>query len=731
MQNINSDLIRGNIDTIILKTMEDGDMYGLDIIREVENKSNGTYELKQPTLYSCLKRLENKELISSYWLDSEIGGKRHYYKLTDKGREVIQAKQDEWSKSKLLIDNLLGDFDFNEYRLVKKDDYDKIINGKPIIQYVEVEKQVVVEVPVPSTASLNTNNTNFEALPNKDNQQQNLLEENNDISDEPSITDEFENLRSNNLISFDTNDKNISDAQINESPNNQESQKRDLFDNELIYFKQKQNFQTENQQPSNEIIKNESFKQTSAFDLSLETKKETEKNSTSVNMPNKMVQQDLFSDMLMPYQIEVDNSINEFTNNISMLNKINTMPDSTIINTKNSNLSNAVDETDEEILDNEIVNNNETLNLIDKESNLETKVDHENIHTQLQDDGLLNELNELNLQGYSNKNISFENDDGYDSKNIENVNNSQNNAQINNQTINQQASIPVINQQTSNLDNSQFTISQQPLQKENIPGTNFSYNNEYIDPNYQKLFSVKEDIDEIIFKNVNDYTNENSRDFISNTFEQQFRQNQDDNYKQRINSLSEYAKEPYEDYEEIKYSKDIQSLREEYKNEGIVIKEFNKEDSFKLRKNYLVINKLNLIKSLILLFGYVFVLSAVFIIMDSTELKNMHDFSFKYFLYGFIPFIAYTLFHLVVYLFNPYKKVPAKHSPKIMLIFSSIITIQLLLITYCLNLQMGFYSFTQAGYNHLFWIIPTMISFAPVVSTLIYCGLYHSKNFNI
>ena len=66
MQNINSDLIRGNIDTIILKTMENGDMYGLDIIREVENKSSGTYELKQPTLYSCLKRLENKELISSF-----------------------------------------------------------------------------------------------------------------------------------------------------------------------------------------------------------------------------------------------------------------------------------------------------------------------------------------------------------------------------------------------------------------------------------------------------------------------------------------------------------------------------------------------------------------------------------------------------------------------------------------------------------------------------------------
>ena len=133
MSNIDSDLIRGNIDTIILKTMLDGDKYGLDIIKEVEARSNGTYALKQPTLYSCLKRLENQELISSYWLDSDIGGKRHYYKLTEKGRDFFAKKQEEWSKSKFIIDNLLSNFNYDEYRLVKKDDYDKIIEGKQFV----------------------------------------------------------------------------------------------------------------------------------------------------------------------------------------------------------------------------------------------------------------------------------------------------------------------------------------------------------------------------------------------------------------------------------------------------------------------------------------------------------------------------------------------------------------------------------------------------------------------
>ena len=93
--------------------------------------------------------------------------------------------------------------------------------------------------------------------------------------------------------------------------------------------------------------------------------------------------------------------------------------------------------------------------------------------------------------------------------------------------------------------------------------------------------------------------------------------------------------------------------------------------------------------------------------------------------------IIYVLYYLVLYIINPFKKIPAKYSPKVMLIISIIISIQLLLITYCLNLQLGFYSFTQAGYNHLAWIIPTIISLAPIFSTLIYSGLYHSKNFNI
>ena len=107
MQGIDSDLIRGHIDTIILKVLSDGDKYGFEICKEVEEKSGGHYELKQPTLYSCLKRLESQKLISSYWEDSDIGGKRHYYKLTELGKQTYQKNQDDWTRSRQIIDNLI------------------------------------------------------------------------------------------------------------------------------------------------------------------------------------------------------------------------------------------------------------------------------------------------------------------------------------------------------------------------------------------------------------------------------------------------------------------------------------------------------------------------------------------------------------------------------------------------------------------------------------------------
>lgn len=105
---INSDLIRGNIDTIILRALVESDKYGYEILKEIEAKSQGEYILKQPTLYSCLKRLELQGYITSFWGQITLGGRRKYYKLTPKGKEYFDKIQADWEYSRTLIDKLIA-----------------------------------------------------------------------------------------------------------------------------------------------------------------------------------------------------------------------------------------------------------------------------------------------------------------------------------------------------------------------------------------------------------------------------------------------------------------------------------------------------------------------------------------------------------------------------------------------------------------------------------------------
>ncbi len=112
---VSSDLIRGHINTIILRSLYDGDKYGYEIIAEIERKSSGQYSLKQPSLYSALKRLEKDGYITSYWGGSVGGGRRKYFSLTDDGKAISEQNRAEWEYSRTIIDSLISDrdFDFN------------------------------------------------------------------------------------------------------------------------------------------------------------------------------------------------------------------------------------------------------------------------------------------------------------------------------------------------------------------------------------------------------------------------------------------------------------------------------------------------------------------------------------------------------------------------------------------------------------------------------------------
>lgn len=111
--NVNIDLIRGHVDTIILKSLYNEDKYGYEILNEIKDKSKGMYTLKQPTLYSCLKRLEKQGYIRSYKGDTSNGAQRVYYSLQPAGRAFLESDQHQWEFSRTIIDSLLSDEEFD------------------------------------------------------------------------------------------------------------------------------------------------------------------------------------------------------------------------------------------------------------------------------------------------------------------------------------------------------------------------------------------------------------------------------------------------------------------------------------------------------------------------------------------------------------------------------------------------------------------------------------------
>ena len=101
------DLIRGHTDAIILARLLQSDSYGYEINKMISTLSSGRFELKEATLYTAFKRLEDTGCITSYWGDSGAGARRRYYTITPTGRDVCYRLLAEWKETKEIMDKLL------------------------------------------------------------------------------------------------------------------------------------------------------------------------------------------------------------------------------------------------------------------------------------------------------------------------------------------------------------------------------------------------------------------------------------------------------------------------------------------------------------------------------------------------------------------------------------------------------------------------------------------------
>ena len=104
---INKELLKGSTAILILSLLDRKHMYGYEMIKEIERRSNGVFSFKEGTLYPILHSLESENIIESYWDDKESCRKRKYYMITSKGKLHLKEKQEEWAVYRSAVENVL------------------------------------------------------------------------------------------------------------------------------------------------------------------------------------------------------------------------------------------------------------------------------------------------------------------------------------------------------------------------------------------------------------------------------------------------------------------------------------------------------------------------------------------------------------------------------------------------------------------------------------------------
>ena len=106
---LSADVLRGYTDTIILNRLREADSYGYEINKQISGLSGGVLELKEATLYTAFRRLENGGYIISYWGNEETGARRRYYSITIAGRDRLAEELAAWKETQKALNALLGE----------------------------------------------------------------------------------------------------------------------------------------------------------------------------------------------------------------------------------------------------------------------------------------------------------------------------------------------------------------------------------------------------------------------------------------------------------------------------------------------------------------------------------------------------------------------------------------------------------------------------------------------
>lgn len=104
---VQTDLVKGTLDMLILKTLSLQRLHGLGISRRMEQITDGAFQVKPGSLFPALHRLEQEGWIEGSWGESENRRRAKYYELTAAGRARLGEERASWRLALRAIDKIL------------------------------------------------------------------------------------------------------------------------------------------------------------------------------------------------------------------------------------------------------------------------------------------------------------------------------------------------------------------------------------------------------------------------------------------------------------------------------------------------------------------------------------------------------------------------------------------------------------------------------------------------
>jgi PadR family transcriptional regulator PadR len=98
MTSSRTDLLRGTLDMLILKTLSQEPLHGLGLSRRIDQTTEGTFQVKPGSLFPALHRMEQKGWIKGKWGESENKRRAKYYDLTAAGRRRLGVEKENWAQ---------------------------------------------------------------------------------------------------------------------------------------------------------------------------------------------------------------------------------------------------------------------------------------------------------------------------------------------------------------------------------------------------------------------------------------------------------------------------------------------------------------------------------------------------------------------------------------------------------------------------------------------------------